>query len=587
MKLRTKQIAKYYLKHISRYKLIATLTLFAIFGAVAIGITIPYFFKLFFDALASGDSAEVIAKTLLGLLIIITSASFIESIFWRILEFSTIYLNSHVMANIGNDCFKYLHKHSYKFFTNNFTGSLVKKINRIVWAFDVITDKFYYDLIPLFLKISAIFVILMFLHPLIGLIVLVWIILFVTVNIIFTKYKWKYDILRAKTDSIVTGALTDSITNNTNIKLFAALDFEVDNFKKKIGEWRKRTAFSWRLGTYAEAVQALAMILLEFLVFYVAINLWKDGIFTIGDFAWIQAYLLEIFRSLWDFGRVIRNVFERVADAEEMIIVLNTKHEIQDIKNAKDLSVVRGKIEFKNINFAYNKDFEVIKKLSFKIKPGEKIALVGPSGGGKSTVTKLLLRFFDVNKGKILIDNQDINKVKQDSLRTQVSLVPQDPILFHRTLMDNIRYGRQDASNKEVIEASKMAFCHEFIESLPKKYKTYVGERGIKLSGGERQRVAIARAILANSPILILDEATSSLDSYSENLIQNALDNLMKNKTNLIIAHRLSTIMKADRIFVFQDGKIAEEGTHSDLISQKSGLYKKLWDLQVGGYIED
>ena len=214
------------------------------------------------------------------------------------------------------------------------------------------------------------------------------------------------------------------------------------------------------------------------------------------------------------------------------------------------------------------------------------MALIGPSGGGKSTITKLLLRLFDVQRGQILIDGQNIKSVTQDSLRRNVSLVPQDPILFHRTLAENIRYGARNASMQEVIAAAKMAHCHEFISKFPKAYKTFVGERGVKLSGGQRQRIAIARAILANPQILILDEATSSLDSESESIIQDALDRLAKNKTTLIIAHRLSTIMKADRIFVLKDGEIVEEGHHSDLINKKSGLYKRLWDLQVGGYID-
>ena len=263
------------------------------------------------------------------------------------------------------------------------------------------------------------------------------------------------------------------------------------------------------------------------------------------------------------------------------------KHEVKDLKNAISLSATRGQIEFKDVGFAYDLKNKVIDNLSFRIKSGQKVALVGPSGGGKTTVTKLLLRLFDIQQGQILIDGQNIKRVSQDSLRSQVSLVPQDPILFHRTLIENIRYGRLDATDEEVMAASRLAHCHDFIMSFPKKYQTYVGERGIKLSGGERQRVAIARAILANAPILILDEATSSLDSESEYLIQQALENLMKQKTTLVIAHRLSTIMKMDRIVVFQDGQIVEDGTHADLIHSKTGLYKKLWDLQVGGYVEE
>ena len=237
------------------------------------------------------------------------------------------------------------------------------------------------------------------------------------------------------------------------------------------------------------------------------------------------------------------------------------------------------------MSFGYESESGVIQKFSFKLNPSEKVALIGPSGGGKSTLTKLMLRLFDVDKGKILIDGQDISKVTQDSLRGQIALVPQDPILFHRSLEENIRYGRLEASAEEIRAAAHLAHCHEFIEQMPKKYATVVGERGVKLSGGERQRIAIARAILANSKILILDEATSSLDSESEKLIQDALKNLMKNKTTFVIAHRLSTIVSMDRILVLEEGKIVEEGSHRVLIRNKGGLDRKLWELQGGGYL--
>jgi ATP-binding cassette subfamily B protein len=435
--------------------------------------------------------------------------------------------------------------------------------------------------------IIAILSVLFWLQPLMGIIMFVWTTLFCLFNYLFARYKWKFDIAKAKADTKVTGRLADTITNTTNVKLFAGLKYEMEKFKKTMSDWVKKTAHSWNLDTIARGIQSFAMFILEFVIFYIAIKYWTTGALTAGDFIWIQAYLLELFMRIWNFGRVIREMFERLADAEEMTTILYKEYEIKDKSNAKNLKIIRGKIEFKNVDFAYDKKFSVIKNLSFKIKSGEKVALVGPSGGGKSTVTKLMLRFFDIQKGKLLIDGQNIKDVPQDNLRQQISLVPQDPILFHRTLMENIRYGRRDATDREVETAAKLANCHEFINSFPKKYNTYVGERGVKLSGGERQRVAIARAILANNPILILDEATSSLDSHAESLIQGALANLMKNKTTLVIAQRLSTIMKMDRIIVFQDGKIVEEGAHSDLITQETGLYKKLWDLQSGGYVNE
>jgi ATP-binding cassette subfamily B protein len=339
-------------------------------------------------------------------------------------------------------------------------------------------------------------------------------------------------------------------------------------------------------------------------VIYIGIQLWKGGNFTPGHFVLLQGYMLALYQQLFSFGRTLRHFYELFADANEMMEIIEKPIDVVDKPNAKNLKVPRGEVWFENVSFSYVKERnsaemdgemltsdsvapDVIKGLSFHVKPSERIALIGPSGGGKTTIVKLLLRLFDIPRGKILIDGQDISRVKQDSLRANVALVPQDPVLFHRSLMENIRYGRPSATDKEVISAAKLAHCHEFISNFPAGYNTFVGERGVKLSGGERQRVAIARAILANTKILILDEATSSLDSESEKLIKDALNNLMKNKTVFVIAHRLSTVIDMDRILVLEKGKICEEGSHGELIQKEDGLYKKLWDLQVGGYLSD
>ena len=274
-----------------------------------------------------------------------------------------------------------------------------------------------------------------------------------------------------------------------------------------------------------------------------------------------------------------------MADSKEMVDILLMPHEIKDQKEAKKLIVRSGEIIFDDVSFSFTDGNKILTNLNLTIKPGEKIAIIGPSGAGKTTLVRLIMRLYDVTMGVIKIDGEDISKVTQESLRANISFVPQDPILFHRTLMDNIRYGQRGATDEEVINAACLAHCAEFIESLPLKYETFVGERGIKLSGGERQRVAIARAILKKARILIFDEATSSLDSYSESLIQDALENLMKNCTTIIIAHRLSTVKKMDRIISMEHGSIVEEGTHEELANKDSGLYKKLWDLQVGGFL--
>ena len=307
---------------------------------------------------------------------------------------------------------------------------------------------------------------------------------------------------------------------------------------------------------------------------------------TVGDFVLIQAYLLTTFDRLISINRELRRFFDAFADSSEMAYILELPHGVQDARGARPLIVSEGAIAFTKVRFGFHPGKLVLSDFNLSIAGGERVALVGPSGAGKSTVTKLLLRFFDIGEGSIAIDGQDISKVTQKSLRDAVSFVPQEPILFHRSLMENIRYGKRDATDDEVIAAAKKAHCHEFISGLPEGYGTYVGERGVKLSGGERQRVAIARAILKNSPILILDEATSSLDSESEAFIQDALEVLMKDKTVVVIAHRLSTIMKMDRIVVVEGGRVVADGSHKELL-EGGGLYHKLWSIQAGGFIDE
>ncbi|MFA6549802.1 MAG: ABC transporter ATP-binding protein, partial [Candidatus Gracilibacteria bacterium] len=374
--------------------------------------------------------------------------------------------------------------------------------------------------------------------------------------------------------------------NNINIKLFSGFNYEQARFGEATESWFRKTKKSFDIDVIIEAFQGAFMIAIDLLILYIAVRLWRKDLLTIGDFVLIQAYLLEIFLQLWNFGRVIRSLYEHLANADEMTEILNKPYEVKDRVNAKMLDVSIGKIEFKNVNFSYDDGAEIMNDLSFEVKPGEKIALIGPSGGGKSTIVKLLLRLYNLKKGDIFIDGQNIADVTQDSLRQAIALVPQDPILFHRTLMDNIRYGKRNATEAEVIEAAKLAHAHEFVSKFKAGYESFVGERGIKLSGGERQRVAIARAILANPKILILDEATSQLDSESELFIKEALKVLMAGKTSFVIAHRLSTIMQMDRIFVIENGRIAEQGTHKTLLEKDGGIYKKLWDLQVNGFIK-
>ncbi len=543
-------------------------------------------FREFFDALGIDASKNVIVGLLYGVLGWLFLVELVNLIGWRSAHFLANYFQTKVMANITNDCFVYLQGHSYRFFTNSFSGGLVKKVGRLMRGFQDVVDNIFWDMTPMALKALAIFGVLFYLNPWLGLVMFAWSVVFLGLNYAATLYKWKYDLASAQADTRVTASLSDVLGNVTTVKLFAGFSYEKKRFSKDTSHWAKVTKQAWDVNAYMEMLQAILMIVLEFGILFLAIKLWQADKIEVADFFLIQAYLFELFHQLWNFGRNLRDLFQKLADSEEMIEILNTPYEVKDLRYAKDLVVKRGAVRFDKVDFTYGKKKEaVLKKLSFRVKPGERIALIGPSGGGKSTVVKLLLRFFDINDGRILVDNQDIYRVTQDSLRRSVVLVPQDPVLFHRSLMENIRYGRRSATDEEVMEAAKLAHCDDFIQKFPQGYQTFVGERGVKLSGGQRQRVAIARAILSDAKILVLDEATSALDSESEALIQDALNNLTKRKTTFVIAHRLSTVMGVDRIFVLDGGEVVEEGSHKELIAKKGGLYKKFWDLQSGGYM--
>jgi len=583
----TKKTFSIYWAHVRKYRWLFFVILFTRIAWTAVDVVIPLFFKEFFDLLS--DASISVVEVANQLFAILGWIAVLFAVYWvleRITGFSNNYFQPTVIRDLYHTCFDYLHRHSFGFFQSNFVGSLVRRVNKFTRSFENMADRLIWNGVMLITTITLITAVLLYTHRLLGLIVLLWTISFLAVNFFISKYKFRYDTIRSEAESRATGFLADSITNNANIKLFGGLEREKTSFWDVNQIVRKWRMFTWNLDVAFEGIQGLLMMGLELSAFYIGIVLWQKGQFTIGDFVLIQSYLLMIFHRVWDFGKMIRYFFEDIADAKEMTEILDMPHEIASAKSAKALSVLGGAVRFDHVFFHYHKTRSILKDLCLDIHAGERVALVGPSGAGKSTVIKLLLRQHDVTRGRILVDDQHITKVTLESLWDNISLVPQDPLLFHRTLKENIRYGKPDATEEEVILAARLAHCHEFITEFSDGYDTYVGERGVKLSGGERQRVAIARAILRNAPILILDEATSSLDSESEKLIQDALVSLMKGKTVAVIAHRLSTIMKMDRIIVIDKGKIVEEGTHAQLLRKKKSVYKRLWNIQSGGFIE-
>lgn len=586
MKLQTKQTVRIYWNEIRRYKLLVFAMVFSLGVATTIEVIIPIYYRRFFNLLSGTIVTENVGRELLFVLFFILGLNIVAWAFFRVTTFGNDYFQPRVMTDLLQHAYEYLQGHSYGFFSNRFVGALVRKVTRLSRAFEVFADRVYWNLFPLSIRITGAIVVLYLVHHTIAYILLAWTAVFIVLNYFFSLWKLPYDTKRAAKDTETTATLADAVTNQVNVQLFTGQRFEARRFENVTDELRRLRTWTWNLGSVIEAVQAVLFIGVEFLLMYLAIQFWQEGRLTIGDFVLIQSYLLALIGRLWDVGKHIRDIYESFADAEEMTTILVTPHEIRDAAIAKALLVPKGKIEFRDVCFSFHKTRRVLHHIQLVIRPKEKVAFIGPSGAGKSTMVKLLFRFYDLDQGKIFIDDQKINYVTQNSLRSQLSLVPQEPILFHRTIMENIRYGRRDATDEEVVEASRLAHCHEFIQSFPDQYNTFVGERGIKLSGGERQRIAIARAMLKNAPILVLDEATSSLDSYSETLIQDALKHLMKKKTVIVIAHRLSTIRQMDRIIVFEHGRLVSEGSH-EILLKKNPLYKKLWTLQAGGFLPD
>lgn len=585
MKSSTKSTLTKYISETKKHWFLFCVVAISVVGASVFRALTPLFVRDLLNILASSE-----ADKLPGLYHTLTLIAILEAcqwVCWRINTFTNTFFEATVLADLANSCFAYLHRHSFGFFNSNFVGSLVKRVNYFTRAFETIADRVIWNILPLIVDFAIIITVLFRISHLLGYIVIGWTVVFMIINAIFTKYKLKHDLARSESETKATALLADTITNQSNVKLFVGRRREEDRFKKANELVRKLRIISWNWGNWFEAIQGFLMAGLNIGIFYFAIRLSEAGRITVGDFVLLQAYLIMIFDRVWDFGRLVRDLFTNIADANEMTVILDTPHEITDVARAKELNLEKGRIEFKNVDFYYHETRKIFSKFNLTIAAGEKIALVGPSGAGKSTVIKLLLRQHNVTAGTITIDGQPIDRVTQESLWANISLVPQDPILFHRSLMENIRYGKPDASDEEVIAAAKLAHCDEFIDSFPERYKTFVGERGVKLSGGERQRVAIARAILRNSPILVLDEATSSLDSESEHLIQDALKTLMQNKTVIVIAHRLSTIMTMDRIVVVNHGAVVEQGAHQELLKNPSGLYSQLWKRQAGGFMTD
>ncbi len=562
-----------------------------LFSALAFGLAgllanaiAPIFYKRIIDVTSTSVTTaniESLSVTLILIGVIVIS----YNILFRVAEFSLTYSQSNILKSLADETFAKLGSHSQAFFSNTFVGSLVAKSKRYVDAFETLHDAFSFNIWMNGITLISITGILFWFAPLLGYIFVSWFIVYILITVWFLKRKIPKDIAHATTQSNTTGALADSITNILTIKMFASFSIEKGKFAVVTKDQEEKRRATWNWDNWQRLFQGFSVAAIEIVVMVGAVMLWVQGEITTGTIVLAQIYLFTLFDITWNLGRQISRVVQALSDAREMIEIFREPLSVTDVDVPETLKINRGDIAFNDVSFKYDGGKQVFAGLNVHIPAGQKVGLVGVSGAGKTTITKLILRFTDIDDGSIYIDGQDITKITQDDLRRSISYVPQEPILFHRSLRENIGYGKSDATEEEIIDAAKNAHAHEFIDTLDHGYSTEVGERGVKLSGGERQRVAIARAMLKNAPILILDEATSSLDSISERYIKDALDELMKGRTTLVVAHRLSTIANMDRILVFANGEIVEDGTHTELITKIDGVYAELWKEQSSGFL--
>ena len=569
----------------------AKLSLFSLIALVLIWASTvslnPYALKLFIDGMGRIDLENGNIMHCLGFpalfFVLLTLAT---SIILRLYDWTMLKVFPQIKSEITSEMFAYLERHSCSYMHHNFLGSLANKISDIsksaVTIIHCIIDQFCSRIFSFMIAAITMFLV----HPSFSICLIIWCACVIKASMIFSKKAQKHSECFSHARNHVVGKIVDSISNILNVKLFAREAYEDRIVSNSLEEMvAKERSLQWYLlkvkAFYGIAIAVLTSCMISLIIYERSLNN-----ITIGDSALILTLTLTLIRDIFIITNQLVAFSEELGICKQAISTILSPHELTNGPNSSILQVTHGEISFDQVHFRYKKGQNLFVDKSVTIAGGSKVGLVGLSGSGKTTFVNLLLRFYDIDSGKISIDGQNIKEITQESLRSQIAMIPQDPVLFHRSLMDNIRYGRLDATDEEIIECAKKAHCHEFILNLKDGYDSLVGERGVKLSGGQRQCIAIARAMLKNAPILIFDEATSSLDSLTESYIQKSLPALMKNKTTIIIAHRLSTLHYMDRILVFNGGKIVEEGSHSQLI-HLNGHYKNLWNVQVNGFLND
>jgi len=551
------------------------------------GILLPYALGRILSAVQRGgtdpQSAFVALRAPLGLFALLCLG---ELVLGRINSAIQLRVTPRQRQYVARALFRYLHGHSHRFLTEHFAGALANRINdtshgvnQVLWA--VVTE-----LWPIAIVICVSNVLLSAASPWLGLFTVLWSLAFAAVSVALARRTQPLAAAASSARSRTVGQVVDSVSNHATVRLFARREHEHARLDQA---YRPELEVVLRANLAMERVrlvQFAAAALLKAGVVTLSVWLWSRGAIDVGELAMCVSLSLLIIAEVRNLSRRFLELFESLGNVGSGVRAIFQPHELLDAPDAREQALARGAIEVERVSFHYPGGGPVFRELSVSIPAGQRVGLVGLSGSGKSTFVNLLLRLYEPQSGSLRVDGHALRELTQDALRRQIGLIPQDPTLFHRSLRENIRYGRLEASDAEVELAARRAHAHEFIQALPEGYEAQVGERGVKLSGGQRQRIAIARVILKDAPVLILDEATSSLDSITEHAIQSALDEAMSGKTVLVIAHRLSTITHLDRILVFSHGQIVEDGSHRELLARR-GHYHQLWMRQSGGLLPE
>ncbi|HEY0916273.1 MAG TPA: ABC transporter ATP-binding protein [Solimonas sp.] len=557
------------------------LVLFLQAAASASAIAVPWAIGSILRTVTSGATQGVVHA-----LLVFIGLGLAEMICARGAGSAHMHIAPLVRARVTAELFGYIQHHSHRYFTDRFAGALAHRISETSVGVMQANNAILFTFLPVLVKVGTAAVLLGMANPMLALIVIGWATIFVSVAYLLARQCLPYMREHSAARSGTTGQIIDAVTNITNIRLFAQSGNERQRLDGVLSEELGKTRIAQRYVERIKWFQHAASLILKVGALATALWLWRSGAIDAGAFVMSAGIALLIIAEADNLGRQFLDFFEYVGNIENGVGTLIRPHEIVDSPGARPMRIERGEIEFRGVSFRYPQGAEIFRGLDLRIEPGQRVGLVGYSGSGKSTFVNLILRLFEPQEGSILIDGTDLREVTLESMHLQIGLIPQDPGLFHRTVADNIRYGRPGASQADVEAAAQRAEAHGFITALEGGYSAMVGERGIKLSGGQRQRIAIARVLLKDAPILILDEATSSLDSVTEQSIQRALDKAMHGKTVIVIAHRLSTVSHLDRILVFDGGRIVEDGSHEQLLALR-GHYHRLWSRQADGFLPE